>query len=72
MYPIERTFGRYKRYVRNKARLEGSIAKCYIAEECLTFCSMYLCDIETRWNRTERSTDVGREEKEEELDVFSQ
>lgn len=72
MYPIERTLGRYKRYVRNKARPEGSIAECYIADECLTFCSMYLRDIETRWNRDERSADVGREEKEEELDVFSQ
>ncbi|XP_062147797.1 uncharacterized protein LOC133856763 [Alnus glutinosa] len=72
MYPIERTFGRYKRYVRNKARPEGSIAECYISDECLTFCSMYLRDIETRWNRAERSADVGQEEKEEELDVFSQ
>jgi hypothetical protein len=33
---------------------------------------MYLRDIETRWNRAERSADIGREEKEEELDVFSQ
>jgi hypothetical protein len=72
MYPIERTLGRYKRYVRNKSRPEGSIAKCYVSNECLTFCSMYLCDVETRWNRAERSADVSREEKEEELDVFSQ
>jgi hypothetical protein len=72
MYPIEMTLGRYKRYVRNKARPEGSIAECYIADECLTFCSMYLRDIETRWNNDKRSAEVGREEKEEELDVFSQ
>jgi len=37
MYPIERTLGRYKRYVRNKARPEGSIAECYVANECLPF-----------------------------------
>jgi hypothetical protein len=72
MYPIERTLGKYKRYVRNKARPEGSIAECYIADECLTFCSMYLRDIETRWNREERSADGCREENDEVLDVFSQ
>jgi hypothetical protein len=71
MYPIERTLGRYKRYEQNKARPEGLIAECYVADECLTFCSMYLRDIETRWNRVERSADVDREEKEEELDVFN-
>jgi hypothetical protein len=51
MYPIERTLGKDKRYVWNKARPDGSIAECYLAYECLTFCSMYLRDIETRWNR---------------------
>jgi len=72
MYPIERTLGKYKRYVRNKARPEGSIAECYLADECLTFCSMYLHDIETRCNHEERSADYFREEMDEGLDVFSQ
>jgi hypothetical protein len=72
IYPIERTLGKYKRYVRNKARPEGSIPECYIADKCLTFCSMYLRDIETRWNREERSADGCQEEKGEVLDVFSQ
>jgi len=72
MYPIERTLDRYKRYVRNKVRPEGSIAECYVADECLNFCSMYLRNIETRWNRVERSADVGQEQKEEEFDVFNQ
>jgi hypothetical protein len=72
MYPIEKTLGKYKRYVRNKVRPEGLIAKCYLADECLTFCSMYLRDIETIWNCEERSADGCREEKDKVLDVFSQ
>ncbi|KAK2967228.1 hypothetical protein RJ640_026589 [Escallonia rubra] len=40
-----------KSYVRNRSRPEGSIAEGYIAEECLTFCSLYLGDnVETKFN----------------------
>ncbi|WVZ81548.1 LOW QUALITY PROTEIN: hypothetical protein U9M48_028914 [Paspalum notatum var. saurae] len=39
MYPIERRLLTLKRYVRNKARPEGSVAEAYVAEESLTFCS---------------------------------
>ncbi|CAH9095946.1 unnamed protein product, partial [Cuscuta epithymum] len=38
-----------------RARPEGSIAEAYIANEALSFCSMYLSDIETRFNRLERN-----------------
>lgn len=72
MYPIERTLGKYKKYVRNRARPEGSIAECYLADECLTFCSRYLRGIETRWNREERNVDGGVEETNQQFDVFSQ
>ncbi|KAL3637841.1 hypothetical protein CASFOL_018289 [Castilleja foliolosa] len=61
MYPIER--------VRNKARPEGSVAEAYIAKECLTFCSMYLKGIETRFNRDDRNNDI---ELEDSLPIFSQ
>ena len=57
MYPIERALGTYKSYVKNKARPEGSIAEAYIVNESLTFCSMYLRDIETKFNRPERNFD---------------
>ncbi|XP_020890992.1 uncharacterized protein LOC110230972 isoform X2 [Arabidopsis lyrata subsp. lyrata] len=57
MYPIERIFGRFKSYVRNRAQPEGSICEQYIADECLTFCSMYLDDVETRFNRIRRVDD---------------
>ncbi|XP_058778517.1 uncharacterized protein LOC131652620 [Vicia villosa] len=59
MYPVERTLGHLKSYVRNKATPEGCIAEGYIMEECLTFCSRYFedGDIETRFNRPRRNDD---------------
>jgi hypothetical protein len=55
MYPIERRLYTLKRSVRNKARPEGSIAEAYVANEALTFCSRYMDDIETRFNRLPRN-----------------
>ncbi|CAA7038927.1 unnamed protein product [Microthlaspi erraticum] len=51
MYPIERILGHFKSYVRNCAKPEGSMCAQYLADECVTFCSMYLDDIETRFSR---------------------
>lgn len=49
-----------KSYVRNRSKPEGSIAEGYLAEECLSFCSLYLSvDIETRHNRRSRNYDDG-------------
>ena len=45
MYPIERRLYTLKRYMRNRSRLEGSIAEAYIADECLSFCSKYMDDV---------------------------
>ncbi|XP_042964708.1 uncharacterized protein LOC122298930 [Carya illinoinensis] len=53
MYSFERYWGKFKRYVRNTARAKGSIAEAYIHIECLTFCSMYLHNVETRYHREE-------------------
>ncbi|KAF5470851.1 hypothetical protein F2P56_011339 [Juglans regia] len=73
MYPFERYLGKFKRYVRNRARPEGSIAKAYVHVECLTFFSMYLNDIETRYNREEWNIDlVGQTSQVPSLFVFSQ
>ncbi|XP_042415329.1 uncharacterized protein LOC122004519 [Zingiber officinale] len=58
MYPFEQYLGRLKRYVRNKARPEGSIAEGYIVNEALTFSSLYMSQIETRFSRSERNQDV--------------
>ncbi|XP_051151924.1 uncharacterized protein LOC127265929 [Andrographis paniculata] len=59
MYPIERYLGTLKRYVRNRAQPEGSIARGYLMEECVTFCSRYLGDIETKENRAARGEEDG-------------
>lgn len=40
--------------VKNKAHPEGSIAESYIINESLTFCSLYLNGVETKFNRKER------------------
>ena len=58
MYPIERFLGHLKSYVRNRAQPEGSIAEGYLSEECLTFCSRYLEDIETKFNCCRRVDDL--------------
>ena len=42
MYPCERYLGTLKSYVRNKAHPEASMAKGYVADEALGFCTEYL------------------------------
>ena len=42
-------------YVRNKAYLKGCIAEGYLAEECATFYSRYLNDVEIKYNRCDRN-----------------
>ncbi|XP_035545076.1 uncharacterized protein LOC109022087 [Juglans regia] len=72
MYPFKRYLGKFKRYVKNKACPEGSIAKAYIHVECLNFCSMYLHDVETRFNPLEPNVDEEDEGVREGLCIFSQ
>ncbi|WVZ84331.1 hypothetical protein U9M48_031373 [Paspalum notatum var. saurae] len=55
MYPVERRLLTLKRYVRNMARPEGSIAEAYVANECLTACSRYFDDLDTRHNREDKN-----------------
>jgi hypothetical protein len=69
MYPIERRLYTLKRYVRNRARPEGSIAEAYIAEECLTFCSKFMEGVETKFNRAPRNVGFSDEEAFD-VDVF--
>jgi hypothetical protein len=57
MYPIERRLGTFKRFIRNKARPEGSVAEAYTVHECMTQCSTYFSDIITRFTRLERNLD---------------
>ena len=55
MYPFECFLGSLKKYVKNHARPEGSIVEAYIVNNDLTFCSIYLSGIETKFNRLERN-----------------
>jgi hypothetical protein len=59
MYPIERRLGTFKRFIRNTARPEGSVAEAFTAYECLTQCSTYFSNIITRFTRPERNLDGG-------------
>ena len=61
-----------KRYVKNKARPEGSIAEGHVINEALNYCSMYLHGIETRFNRGDRNSDCNRKSANFELSVFNQ
>ncbi|GKD89730.1 uncharacterized protein Tco_1365237, partial [Tanacetum coccineum] len=47
-----------KGYVKNNARPEGCIVQRYIDKECLTFCSMYLNDVDTIFNKVERNNEM--------------
>lgn len=49
--------GHFKSFVRNKSQDKGSIAKGYMVEEALTFCSRYFEDIESRVNRPKHVND---------------
>ena len=71
MYPIERYLRTLKGYVRNKAHPEGSIAEGYISEECMTFCSWYFDDMDTKLNRLERNVDTCPSEAASGLSVFT-
>ena len=68
---IFRELGHLKKYVRNKARPEGSIAEGYIITEALNFCSMYLHGIETRFNRPDRNPEHLGIRKQSTLSVFN-
>jgi hypothetical protein len=45
MFPFERFMGVLKKYVRNRARPEGSIAKGYGTEEVIEFCVDFVSDL---------------------------
>ena len=60
-----------KKYVKNKARPEGSIAEGYVTNETLTYCSMYLRGIETQFNKPERTGGCDKQNHAT-LSVFTQ
>ncbi|BBG99346.1 hypothetical protein Prudu_009005 [Prunus dulcis] len=63
-------FSELKKSVRNRAKPEGSIIEAWVQYESLTFCGMYLKDVETAFNRPQRNNDGGM--RKEKLSVFAQ
>uniref|UniRef100_A0A803NB70 DUF4218 domain-containing protein n=1 Tax=Chenopodium quinoa TaxID=63459 RepID=A0A803NB70_CHEQI len=59
-----------KSYIRNRARPEASIAEGYLADECMTLCSRYMQNIETRFNRLEQNYENANGD-DEALPIFS-
>ncbi|XP_020871750.1 uncharacterized protein LOC110225867 [Arabidopsis lyrata subsp. lyrata] len=57
MYPFERYMKVLKDFVRNPARPEGCIAECYLAEECVQFCSEFLKKSTNVQEKLDRNTD---------------
>ncbi|XP_019236073.1 PREDICTED: uncharacterized protein LOC109216379 isoform X2 [Nicotiana attenuata] len=55
MWSFERYLLTLKNYVRSTSCPEGSIAEGYWIEECMTFCSRYLHDVETKLSRPLRN-----------------
>ncbi|CAM8992321.1 unnamed protein product [Rhodiola kirilowii] len=56
MYPFERMMRKMKMKVKNKARVEGSIAEQYTEEELVNFCSLYFeSDVYTVHNQLRRN-----------------
>ncbi|XP_010474311.1 PREDICTED: uncharacterized protein LOC104753810 [Camelina sativa] len=56
-YPFERYMKVLKDFVRNPARPEGCIAECYLAEECIQFCSEFLKKSTNVLEKLDRNTD---------------
>uniref|UniRef100_A0A803MKH3 Transposase-associated domain-containing protein n=1 Tax=Chenopodium quinoa TaxID=63459 RepID=A0A803MKH3_CHEQI len=54
---MSKYLGTLKKYIRNRAHPEGCIAEGYLVDECLTFCSRYMSDIDTKFNRKGRNDD---------------
>ncbi|KAL6502550.1 hypothetical protein OROHE_024555 [Orobanche hederae] len=69
MVPFERKMGTLKGFVGDKAQPEGCIAKRYLDKECLMFCSKYLDDVDTIFNKVERNHEL--RENQGEISVFS-
>jgi len=46
MFPFERFMGVLKKYVRNRSRPEGCIAKGYVTEEVIDFCVDFIPDLD--------------------------
>ncbi|KAL1321193.1 hypothetical protein AAHE18_14G110700 [Arachis hypogaea] len=73
MYPFEHEIGTYKRSVKNRARVEGSICQAYLARETSSYCSYYFeSHIMSKRTRLNQNDDGGVSSSEPTLSIFDQ
>ena len=70
MYLVERYLEHLKKYVRNKAKLEGLITEGYIVQEAMTFSSQYLREIQSKFSMCKRDDDKLNDKRNYALEVF--
>ncbi|CAL2245647.1 unnamed protein product [Prunus armeniaca] len=70
MYPIERFLEELKKTICNRAKPEGSIIEAWVQYKSLTFCGMYLKDVDMTLNHPQHNNDGGV--RNEKLPVFAQ
>ena len=70
MYPVKRYLGHLKKYVRNKARPEGSIAEGYIVQEAMTFSAQYFRGIQPKFSMRTRDDDKLQHKRNYASEVF--
>ena len=73
MYPFERKIGGFKRTVKNRAKVEGSIGQAYISKETSNFCLYYFQPhVQFRRTRVSQNDDGGESSIEPTLSIFNQ
>ena len=70
MYLVERYLEHLKKYVRNKAKLEGLITEGYIVQEAMTFSSQYLRRIQSKFSMRTRDDDKLQHKRNYDSEVF--
>ena len=70
MYPVERYLWQLKKYIRNKARPEGSIAEWYIVQEAMTFSTQYFRGIQPKFSMRTRDDEKLQHKRNYALEVF--
>ena len=72
MYSFEREIGGFKKKVKNRSKVEGSICQTYILKETYNFCSYYFePHVQSRRTKVSRNDDSGENSIKPSLLVFN-
>ncbi|KAL6523053.1 hypothetical protein OROMI_031401 [Orobanche minor] len=73
MYPFERYLRKLKLNVKNKARVEGSIANAFLMDEASMFCSYYFEEhVRTKARSVPRNDDECANEDKHEGEIYTE